>query len=356
MKLALRVINVLYRGLLRFYPRRIRADFGTEMQQVFSDAAVEASRHGKLAMAKIILKELHDFPFLALQWHWQEMRQEFVLPAHEKDIPMNAEQQPSIPAATPVEVAVGMLPFLFFGLVLIGNELPREWNMSGWLDSVGRTVFFLLLLLPAIGFAAAWVRNFPRWSYPYVGMAFVMAVFQQTAATPGLNLFGYPIFGRELWGWRAWIPLGAAFFVALAVSRSLKPAVRFFTNLWQDWSTPSYLMAGLLPLIVAVAFDEMDRLYSLYFMVPFAALLVGMVIFYLRGHQAWQRVLALTAVCLIILAATALGINSYWLAHNGMSAAGARRTLNLAGIIALIMLLPAWLELLRGSARRVRAI
>jgi hypothetical protein len=90
-------------------------------------------------------------------------------------------------------------------------------------------------------------------------------------------------------------------------------------------------------------------------MVPFAVLLVGMAVFYLLGQYTWQRVLALTVGILAILVATALGTNSYWSERGGTSLEGVWRTLGMARTIALIMLVPAWLELLRRSVGRLRA-
>ena len=115
-------------------------------------------------------------------------------------------------------------------------------------------------------------------------------------------------------------------------------------------------MAGALPFLVMLAFDEIERLYSLYFMVPFAMLLVGMVALYLRSQYIWQRVLVLTIAVLAILLPAVLGSNSYWLAHNGMHPSGARRMLTLAGQASVIMLLPAWLELLRRLVGRLRRV
>jgi len=112
-------------------------------------------------------------------------------------------------------------------------------------------------------------------------------------------------------------------------------------------------MAGALPWLVLIAFDEIDQLYSLYFMVAFAVLLVGMVILYLRSQYTWQRVLVLTIGILTIIYPAALGSNSYWLAHHGAFTTNAEMLVQ-AGKAALIMLLPAWLELLRRSVGRVR--
>ena len=350
MKFVVSSLTHLYTKLIQLYPVPFRTEFAEEMQTVFRDTLNDATRDGIRAVIIVWLRELAALPFSVLRefWHEIERKRTMMLPENVPDTPEDF--------STTGQVIIGSLPFFLFGLIMILFELPNLDTLItlGWFDSLVSTLFGMLLILPALGFGVGWIRNFPRWSYPYGGMAFALALYIRSASTPGLNFFGVPIFGRELWGWRAWIPLGVAFVIALMVSRSFKPFVKLFSNLWKDWSILSYLMAGFLPLLVIGAFDEIDRLYSLYFMVPFAILLVGMVLLYLRSKSARQRVLVLTIGVLAILFPSVLGSNSYWLNHNGMYLSGASRMLMLAGKIALIMLLPAWLELLRGSIRRLR--
>jgi hypothetical protein len=347
MNVVMTFLIYLYSKLLFLYPRRFRNEFAEEMQVVFRDSLDEAFRDGILPLAMLCLRELVGLPFNILREFWHEFQG--------KEIIMIRENVSDSPATTG-QVLMGAFPFVLFSLILIMLELPLALYMLEWFTALGGTLFAALLILPAIGFGIGWVQNFPRWSYPYTGMALILAFYIQNVTTPGLNLFGIPIFGRELWGWRAWIPLAAAFVVALVISRSFKPFVSFFINLWQDWSIPSYFIAGALPLLVMIAFDEIDRLYSLYFMVLFAVLLVGMVILYLGSQSTWQRVLVLTIGIPAILFPAVLGSNSYWLAHNGMYVSGARHMLALAGKISVIMLLPAWLELLRRVPGRFRAV
>jgi hypothetical protein len=343
----------MYAFLLRAYPADIRTVFGEEMQVTFSDAVQGNANHGTLPLIKTIFIEFFDFPRALWQAHFAKKTAQGSIKDTDMYLndPMNAKKP-----ATFGQMIVGSLPFFLFGLLMILLKMRGEWNFPLWMDTVGKSLFAFLLLLPAIGFAAGWVRSFPRWSYPYTAMAFLLAWYMTNASSPGLILFGYPFFGRELWGWRAWIPLGVAFVVALTISRSLEPVRKFFAHLWEDWSIFSYLLAGLLPFLIMVAFDEIDSYYSLYFMVPLAVLLVGMVVLYLKSPQDRQRVLVLTVGILTVLAATALGSASYWLAHNGAAEDFARRSLNQAGMTALVVLLPAWLELLRRSMGRLRVI
>jgi hypothetical protein len=348
MKIFLYWIVRAYARILDLYPHRFKDEFAAEMHAVFKDSVMDSAEKGTLPLLLVCVKEFMSMPLSILKEFWHELQRKETRMLHENIV------QPSENSASAGQAIMGSLPFLIFGLFLILLEIPIDWKLPAWFDTFAGLIFVLLLILPAIGFGIGWVQRFPRWSYPYAGMAFVMALYIANVTTPGLNILGYPIFGRELWGWRACIPLGTAFVFALAVSRSFQPFGKLFTNMWEDWSILSYLMVGLLPLLIAFQFDEIDRLYSLYFMVPFAVLLVGMVLLYLRSTSTWQRVLVLTIGVLVIIFPSVLGSNSYWLDHNGMYLSGASRMLVMAGKIALIMLVPAWLELLRGSIRRLR--
>jgi len=257
------------------------------------------------------------------------------------------------PAATG-QVTIGALPFFLFSLILILFEIPVDLYSIKWLNAILAFMFATLLILPVIGFGIGWVQDFPRWSYPYAGTALVLSLYFQNVSTPGLNFLGFPIFGRELWGWRAWVPLGISFIIALVISRSLKPLISFFVHLWNDWSILSYFMVSAVPLLVMFAFDEINRMYSLYFMIPFGVLLVGMVVFYLRSRSTLRRVLILTIGIPAILFPAVIGTISYWLPRNGIYPSGVRTMWIRAITITIIMLIPAWLELARRFIGRLR--
>lgn len=348
MKFVVSSLTHLYAKLIHLYPVRFRSEFAEEMQIVFQDSLNDALKKGIRSAVILCLREYGSLPFNVIReiWHELQRKETRMLPENTVPSPGNS--------ATTAQAIMGSLPFLVFGLFLILLEIPIAWKLPAWFDTFSGVIFVSLLILPAIGFGIGWVQKFPRWSYPYTSMAFVMALYIANVTTPGLNILGYPIFGREPWGWRACIPLATAFIVVLAITRSFRPFVKLFTNVWEDWSILSYLMVGLLPLLIAFQFDEIDRLYSLFFMVPFAALLVGMVLLYLRSKSTWRQVLVLTIGVIVIIFPSVLGSNSYWLNQDGMHLSGASRMLVMAGKIALIMLVPAWLELLRRTVGPLR--
>lgn len=64
-------ITVIYKLLLRFYPRRFRAEFGEEMTAVFSEAIAEAAQTTRSNLLLFCWRELRDYPFSLLRQHWR---------------------------------------------------------------------------------------------------------------------------------------------------------------------------------------------------------------------------------------------------------------------------------------------
>jgi hypothetical protein len=197
--------------------------------------------------------------------------------------------------------------FILWGGELILQEIPQEWNAPGWVESL-RGVFFIGLILAPLVLILAWARSFPRWSYPYIVHLVLFSLYLSIASTPGLQFFGIDIFGREMWGWRAWVLPLFTILVSLFITRSLHPVEQFFGNIIQEWSLALFALSSMLPLYVAIAFDEMDRLYSLIFMVVLSLMMITMALLYMGGwnklHRAIILVLGIAAViCIAQLAA-----------------------------------------------------
>jgi len=167
-----------------------------------------------------------------------------------------------------------------------------------------------------------------------------------SVATPDLQILGVPLFGRQLWGWRAWIPLAVVALISLLVTRSLRPLLRLFTNVWHDWTLLTFGMFGILPLWVAINFDEMDRLYSLVFMVILTVLMIGAALLYLRSRRPGARIAALAIGIVPTIAVTVVAPTLYWQRHGWVNPRGAAL---LGGAVLLAMFLPAAIGLFRRA-------
>ena len=76
----------------------------------------------------------------------------------------------------------GLALFLIYGLDLIVGEIPHTWAAPTWLPEIKKALFLSGLALPALGWGIAWVKGFPRWSYPYVGLELLVSLYMMNVA------------------------------------------------------------------------------------------------------------------------------------------------------------------------------
>jgi hypothetical protein len=208
-------------------------------------------------------------------------------------------------------VAAGAFVFVVATAYLLAAEIPAGFGAKAP-PSLFTLAFWGLLLIPAGGFGVGWILHFPRWSYPYAGLAAAMALYIANASTPGLTFLGYPTFDRELWGLRALIPLAIAAGAGLIVTRSFQPIRTFFTQMGSDWTLPAFMMTGFLPLFVFISFDEIDNRYAFPLELLLGLSILLMVSLYLRSRTSRQRTLILIPGTIAIVAATSIAAGLYW--------------------------------------------
>jgi hypothetical protein len=160
-----------------------------------------------------------------------------------------------------------------------------------------------------------WIKSFPRWSYPYVGHVLLFSPYLSGGATPANSLFGFSIFENELGGWQAVILFVLIPIVALAITRSWRPIAALFTNIWNDWTLLTFGMFGLMPMVVLIGFDEVNRLFSLYFMVLLTLVMTVTALLYIRVKQHGQRLIALLSGSIVIIVTSIVAPGIYWYAQ-----------------------------------------
>jgi hypothetical protein len=239
------------------------------------------------------------------------------------------------------ETLAAIALFVLWGLRLIFNELPYEWT---WVRFVNGLLFVGTMVLLPIGLCIGWIKNFPRWSYPYVAQVLFYSLYMMNVATPGF------VFGRELWGWRAWIPLAVVVVISLLITQSLRPLRKFFTNIWEDWTLLTFGLFGSMPLLILLVFDEMAMLYSLYFMVILTLLMVGTVFTYMQRPNHRERIAVLLNGILLTITLTMAVPTIYWFNHGDTNIVPAV----VAGIVVFFVLFsPALISLLSRSKRLI---
>jgi hypothetical protein len=231
----------------------------------------------------------------------------------------------------------GTLLFLVTGMWLVLSVVPAGWGLPTWLSTAADHWFLGWLLLPALGVVVGYCLNFPRWSYPYVGLQLIMSLYMTNVSTPGLRILGYTFPRHFLWGWLAWIPLFVAIGAGLLITRSLRPLGRFFTNLGGDATQLSFAFFGFFPLLILIAFDEVTDFFSLPWIALLSALMVLIAWLYMRQVDIPQRTAVLAGGLALLLAGTIVGTYMYW----GKAGMALIPAITLSVIVGLVMLLPA---------------
>lgn len=237
---------------------------------------------------------------------------------------------------------LAVLPFVTFGLGSIFAELPHGWVLPAEYHDLSNYLFLITIAYVPIGFCVGWIKGFPRWSYPYVGMFLLISLYMVAQPAPGF------MSGEDLLGWRSWIPLGIVAIISLLITRSLNPLKDFFTNISQDWTLLTFGMFGFLPLMTVVIYDEMDRLYSLIFMMILTAIMVGTVIAYMSGSDQKARVKVMVIGSFLTIAIAVAGPSWYW--YDRMEA-NFWPTLIAGILLYIIMLLPALIGIFHRTTR-----
>jgi hypothetical protein len=286
---------------------------------------------------------------------------------------MNANTVGSIPGKPESWRSVGaaLVPILIVPLLtglfaLIGKALsglfPSQQAMAAQSPAVIGWLFLVLLAAGVLVLTVGWLRNFPRWVFPYFAALTAVALLLTFSATPGLILLGHTFGSNELWGWRAWIPLGIWLGLSLALSRSLRPLKALAGSIAEDWTLPCFALYSLLPYALFITFDEVQGEE------PFVVLMgLGLGLGaagYLRQAGRGARMLWLVGSVGLVWAASAVYLGLYWNGRlekwmtqpaNGWSQA---RSVLLQGVLFMVLIsIPALvsrlLRLLSSGWRRL---
>lgn len=222
----------------------------------------------------------------------------------------------------------GIFPFVLLGLMALAFEFPREWGNWEFFRTLGGVLMFGGYLVILIGLLFGALAGFPRWSFPYLIYAFIFALYVSHAATPGLVVFNIEMWGRELWGWRAWVPLGIVIVLILLLNRH---PWQLLNSLWsgivKNWSRLTFGLYGLLPLFVFVGLDEMDDTYSFPAAVVAVIFILAGAILYLRLKSQFWRTFSLFLFAYFGILVIMASSNFYWNTHSVNFTTGERRLL-----------------------------
>jgi hypothetical protein len=343
----------VYAGLTRAYPHSFRQAYGPLMLQLFCDQYRAAhATPGRGEMARFWLRTLGDLAASVLREQADELRR----------ATMYQERMSS--------TMLGVLLFVLMGAAVLLMDAPVPAELHSTVNIGGIVLWFCGYLLVLGLLLKGWLAGFPRWVYPYLGYALIFPLYIALVTTPDLVVFGIPVWGKEQWGWRACVPLGVMVLLALRLSRPLGDNLaRLVRNVWEDWTLAVFTLFGLLPMVVFISLDEVERSFAFWPKFAGLAIILAGVFLYMRLAHPSLRFLALVACAFLAVAVMAGSSHYYWQTHDVNLTTGVRvpragpvdwgallyAAASEAGRLLLILLLPLPLALARRVYMRIRS-
>jgi hypothetical protein len=311
-----RILVWIYARLLSLYPRQYRAEYGEELQAVFSLLVNEAAQRGRFSVIRLGWREMRDMPGAAIREHRRERRK--------RKMEAKTSGLPAFELGSWREWLAAMALFLLLALGSLLSYL--HITLPSWIS-------WGLFLVPLLMFALGLIKGLPRWFLPYTGVIGVLlswalttrgtimgintrggvvgsflswadrhffALLRPSASDPWIvrAVFG----GAELW----LVLLGIAAFAVLmaAAWRPLRP---LYLRIQDDWTLLSFGLYGATVMAVNAAFDDYPHPHKqLYIFVASLILATGAWV-YLRSAHLWQRFLALFGAITLSMAVAATG-------------------------------------------------
>ena len=160
MRGELRLIKKFYRLLLAFYPAEFRAEFGAEMEDVFTIALAHVQQSDDERFWQLVWREIRDWPGTVLQEHLRARRRKMASNGF-------IEKKPLPRRELLAALIIFLLP-LFFSVFAITGIPPLKWIDYFMLILFGGTLLFALLL--------AIIKGLPRWSLSYLGFVLMLGI------------------------------------------------------------------------------------------------------------------------------------------------------------------------------------
>jgi hypothetical protein len=318
MAFMLRIAFALLNSALALFPARYRREYGEERAWVLGMAWEESAARGLLPLLGFCAREWRDLPASLLR----EYSKEWKLRADSIWDQLENHQESGLALGT------GIFPFVLLGVMVLSFEVPYQWGNQNLFRSLSMILMLGGYLLILIGLLLGALAGFPPWALPYLVYAIVFALYIANASTPGLVVFNVEMWGREVWGFRACVPLGI---VVLLVARLNRHPWELVNKLWhgiaKDWSRLTFGLYGILPLLVWINFDEMDNTYS------FPGAMLGLVlilcgaVFYLRLKSPFWRTFSMILCASLGILAVMTTAHLYWETHSVNLATGESRLL-----------------------------
>jgi len=208
------------------------------------------------------------------------------------------------------DVLAAILPLAGYALTVLMAETMRRLlyaiHWGGlfrvlWADVIRQApmpMLFYVLLLGGLLFA--WVKAFPRWSYPYLGWLVILI-----SCWLGVD---------DSYQWLMWGLWLFTMLLAVLLVRSTAPLIALWRNVRRDWTLASFALFGILLFMVLATFDEMPgpRASRTLWESLSAAVLVLGALWYMRASGRAGRIAALLSGAALSVVLSTGSIAYYW--------------------------------------------
>jgi len=270
----------LFRFLQKIYPQNFKDEFGEEMLDVFEQNLMDSDNW--MHRSTKLIREMQGWFATALkqnmldkQMSWENWSMDSHIKIQTDFVPLDNKN------GTWRQAIVGAIPILWVPLVYWSSRLFPEYQGWYWMSRFG---FFALIILPSIGFCVAWIKDFPRWSYSYLGVLTAILILSISLNDPRYDTSILVVF---------WTPVGVAIMIALLVTRSFDPLLQLARGIWNDWTRLSFAFYGSLTILLFDAYDGIHFSFdTLLELLTFAFLAFGAAA-HVRSSEARQRAISL---------------------------------------------------------------
>jgi hypothetical protein len=329
MKHCAQILVRLYARLLSLYPRQYRADYGEELQTVFSLAVNEAAQRGRFSIIRLGWRELRDLPGAVIREHGRERRK--------RKMETSTSAQTGAERSSWGETLAGLWPFLLGPVSVIVEYL----TMPAWFQ-YSETPKYLFVLSLLVGLGVGWAKGWPRWSYLYLGFAMVVGGLA-IGGTVSSMVFTvgpeWPVLPQVLIAVGAF---GLTVGILTLIARAWRPFHSLYQDIRQDWTRLSFgLFTGVLVLFGGGGIDhDEDPIFTLNVFMPSLIVLAGALV-YLRSTTKAQRILALLVSLTLAVAVRVVGGKTFYGTYGA--------------VVGVIVSIPALLGLLPRPAKPLQA-
>ena len=176
-----------------------------------------------------------------------------------------------------VGTLAGCAAFLLYGGFSILQFSRPLRPVFPWFTGFDTVLFWIPVLISFGMVALGWIRNFPRWSYPYVGISLLFTVVLCFSSPVGL------------------LPLLFTVALALLITRSTRPLFHLIDHGLQDWTVFAFGAFGTLPIWMEAWCDGAEPTYAFPWLIGLTLFLTGIALAYLRSPHFRGRALVIKA-------------------------------------------------------------